>query len=143
MPTTIGNSVTIGPGATIHAATIADCVVVGMGATIMDGAKVRPCFLVSSVALLCSVLGLCARGRCCRGCAALMPRGMPACGILPSVLHDTLPPRAPSTHTQVESRSVVAAGALVPPGTVVPSGQVWAGAPAKFIRNLANGERSC
>jgi len=39
-PTVIGSSVTIGPGATIHAATIEDCVVVGMGATIMDGAKV-------------------------------------------------------------------------------------------------------
>lgn len=40
LPTTIGSNVTIGPGATIHAATIEDCVVVGMGATIMDGAKV-------------------------------------------------------------------------------------------------------
>lgn len=40
---------------------------------------------------------------------------------------------------QVESRTVVAAGALVPPGTVIPSGQVWAGSPAKFIRNLVEG----
>lgn len=75
LPTLIGDNVTIGPGATIHAATIEDCVVVGMGATIMDGAK-------------------------------------------------------------VESRSVVAAGALLPPGTVVPTGQVWAGSPAKFLRQL-------
>lgn len=37
----IGSRVTIGPGATVHAATIEDCVVIGMGATIMDGAKVR------------------------------------------------------------------------------------------------------
>ncbi len=45
LPTRIGSSVTIGPGATIHAAVIEDCVVVGMGATVMDGAKVgaRPC----------------------------------------------------------------------------------------------------
>lgn len=35
---------------------------------------------------------------------------------------------------------MVAAGALVPPGTVIPSGQVWAGSPAKFIRNLVEGE---
>ena len=42
---------------------------------------------------------------------------------------------------QVESRSVVAAGALVPPGTTIPSGQVWAGAPAKFLRSLMEGER--
>ena len=41
LPTQIGSNVTIGPGATIHAATIEDCVVVGMGAVIMDGAKVR------------------------------------------------------------------------------------------------------
>ena len=41
---------------------------------------------------------------------------------------------------QVESRSVVAAGALVPPGTTIPSGQVWAGAPAKFLRSLMEGE---
>lgn len=79
LPTRIGSSVTIGPGATIHAATIEDCVVVGMGATIMDGAK-------------------------------------------------------------VESRSVVAAGALVTPGTVIPTGQVWAGSPAKFLRNLMEEE---
>ena len=43
---------------------------------------------------------------------------------------------------QVESRTVVAAGALVPPGTVIPSGQVWAGSPAKFIRNLVEGENA-
>lgn len=78
-PTVIGSNVTIGPGATIHAATIEDCVVVGMGATLMDGSK-------------------------------------------------------------VESRSVVAAGALVPPGTTIPSGQVWAGAPAKFLRSLMEDE---
>lgn len=50
-------------------------------------------------------------------------------------------PAAPGP--QVESRTVVAAGALVPPGTVIPSGQVWAGSPAKFIRNLVEGEHSC
>ena len=38
---------------------------------------------------------------------------------------------------------MVAAGALVPPGTVIPSGQVWAGSPAKFIRNLVEGEPLC
>ena len=51
------------------------------------------------------------------------------------------PPHPPAhTHPQVESRTVVAAGALVPPGTTIPSGQVWAGSPAKFIRTLAEGE---
>lgn len=46
LPTVIGSRVTIGPGATVHAATIEDCVVIGMGATIMDGAKVRLCLLL-------------------------------------------------------------------------------------------------
>jgi hypothetical protein len=41
--------VTIGPGATIHAATIEDCVVVGMGAIIMDGAKVGHASLPASL----------------------------------------------------------------------------------------------
>lgn len=35
---------------------------------------------------------------------------------------------------------MVAAGALVTPGTVIPSGQVWAGSPAKFLRTLMEGK---
>lgn len=80
IPTIIGSSVTIGHGATIHAATIKDCVVVGMGATVMDGAT-------------------------------------------------------------VEAGAIVGAGALVPPGATIPANQIWAGSPAKFIRELAEGER--
>lgn len=40
-PTTIGNSVTIGPGAVIHGCTLEDECVVGAGAIIMDGAHVQ------------------------------------------------------------------------------------------------------
>jgi len=36
----------------------------------------------------------------------------------------------------VESNSIVDAGAVVTPNTVVPSGELWAGAPATKIRNL-------
>eukprot|EP00695_Tsukubamonas_globosa_P003226 TRINITY_DN524_c0_g1_i2.p2 TRINITY_DN524_c0_g1~~TRINITY_DN524_c0_g1_i2.p2 ORF type:complete len:90 (-),score=27.36 TRINITY_DN524_c0_g1_i2:84-353(-) len=36
---------------------------------------------------------------------------------------------------------MVAAGSLVSPGTVVPSGQLWAGAPAKFLRDLSAEEQ--
>lgn len=79
LPTVIGSSVTIGHGATIHAATIDDCTVVGMGATVMDGAH-------------------------------------------------------------VQKGSIVAAGSLVVPGTVIKAGQVWAGSPAKYLRDLAAGE---
>jgi len=37
----------------------------------------------------------------------------------------------------VESRAMVAAGALVTPGKRVRSGQLWAGTPAKYIRDLS------
>ena len=36
----------------------------------------------------------------------------------------------------VESNSIVEAGAVVTPGTVVPTGELWAGAPAKKVRAL-------
>jgi carbonic anhydrase/acetyltransferase-like protein (isoleucine patch superfamily) len=40
-PTTIGADVTIGHGAIIHACTIEDACLIGMGATVLDGAVVR------------------------------------------------------------------------------------------------------
>ena len=36
----------------------------------------------------------------------------------------------------VESFGVVAAGAILSEGTTVPSGQIYAGAPAKYLRDL-------
>ena len=36
----------------------------------------------------------------------------------------------------VESGAMVAAGALVPPRKIVKSGQIWAGSPAKYFRDL-------
>ena len=72
---------TIGHGAIVHACTIEDEVLVGMGARVLDGAVVR--------------------------------RG-----------------------------SIVAAGALVPPNTEIPAGQVWAGCPAKFLRELEPAEEA-
>jgi carbonic anhydrase/acetyltransferase-like protein (isoleucine patch superfamily) len=40
----------------------------------------------------------------------------------------------------VESRAMLAAGALLTPGKRVPSGQLWAGSPARFVRDLRPGE---
>ena len=40
----------------------------------------------------------------------------------------------------VESHAMVAAGALVTPGKRVPSGELWAGSPAKFFRKLSDEE---
>ncbi len=40
----------------------------------------------------------------------------------------------------VESGAMVAAGALVTPGKRVPSGQLWAGSPAKFFKDLSSQE---
>ena len=41
----------------------------------------------------------------------------------------------------VEGYAMVAAGANVLPGTVVPSGQVWAGNPAVYLRDLTQEEK--
>ena len=41
---------------------------------------------------------------------------------------------------QVQRSSIVAAGALVTPGTTVPTGEIWAGRPAKLLREMAEGE---
>jgi len=40
-PTTIGNSVTIGPGAIVHGCTLEDECIVGAGAIVMDGAHIQ------------------------------------------------------------------------------------------------------
>jgi carbonic anhydrase/acetyltransferase-like protein (isoleucine patch superfamily) len=71
----IGDRVTVGHMALIHACTIEDDAFIGMKAIIMDGAK-------------------------------------------------------------VEKGAYVAAGALVTPGKVVKSGEVWAGSPAKYMRDV-------
>jgi carbonic anhydrase/acetyltransferase-like protein (isoleucine patch superfamily) len=78
--TTIGDNVTVGHGATLHACTVEDNAVVGMGAVVMDGCV-------------------------------------------------------------VESNAIVGAGSLVVPGTVVKSSQVWAGRPAKYVREVTQGEK--
>lgn len=41
---------------------------------------------------------------------------------------------------KMEANSIVAAGALVPPNTVVATGQIWAGSPAKLLRQLTSEE---
>jgi carbonic anhydrase/acetyltransferase-like protein (isoleucine patch superfamily) len=38
----------------------------------------------------------------------------------------------------VQKRAFVAAGALVTPGKIVPTGQLWAGRPAKYLRDLTD-----
>ncbi|KAK9805832.1 hypothetical protein WJX73_005660 [Symbiochloris irregularis] len=78
-PTIIGNNVTIGHGAVVHAATVEDGALVGMGAMLLDGST-------------------------------------------------------------VQKGSIVAAGAMLSPGKTVPSGEVWAGTPARYLRNLEEGE---
>ncbi len=42
----------------------------------------------------------------------------------------------------VEVGAMVAAGALVPPGKTVGAGQLWAGAPAKYRRDLTDEEKA-
>lgn len=76
----IGDRVTIGHMALIHACTIEDDAFIGMKACIMDGAK-------------------------------------------------------------IEEGAYVAAGALVTPGKIIKSGQLWAGSPAKYMRDITEDDR--
>lgn len=78
--TYIGNDVTVGHMALLHACTIEDTAFIGMKVCIMDGAH-------------------------------------------------------------VETGAMVAAGALVTPGKRVLSGQLWGGAPARFMRELTEEEK--
>jgi gamma-carbonic anhydrase len=80
LPTLIGNRVTVGHGAILHACTIEDRGFVGFGARVLDGAVVR-------------------------------------------------------------SDGMLAAGAVLTPGKIVESGELWAGNPAKFLRALTDRER--
>lgn len=42
----------------------------------------------------------------------------------------------------IEAGAMVAAGALVTPGKRVPSGQLWAGSPARYMRDLTEAEKA-
>lgn len=79
-PVTIGDNVTVGHNAIIHACTVKDNSFVGMGAIIMDLAV-------------------------------------------------------------IEEYGMLAAGAVLTPGKVVKSGQIWAGNPAKYFRDMSQGEK--
>jgi carbonic anhydrase/acetyltransferase-like protein (isoleucine patch superfamily) len=51
-PTRIGDDVTIGHGAVVHGCTIGDRVLVGMGATVLNGARVGPDAIVAAGSLV-------------------------------------------------------------------------------------------
>jgi len=76
----IGDNVTVGHMALIHACTLENNSMVGMSATVMDGAV-------------------------------------------------------------VESGALVAAGSLVAPGKIIPAGQMWAGTPARYVRDLKSTDK--
>lgn len=74
--TTIGNNVSVGHNAIVHGCTIADNVLIGMGAIVMD-------------------------------------------------------------NTVIGENTIIAAGAVVLEGTVVPSGTIYAGVPAKKVKDIS------
>ena len=51
-PLTIGSDVTIGHNATLHGCTLGDSILVGMGATVMDGAVVEDEVVIGAAALV-------------------------------------------------------------------------------------------
>ncbi|SHI81195.1 gamma carbonic anhydrase family protein [Lutispora thermophila] len=51
-PTVIGDNVTVGHGAIIHACTIGNNVLVGMGATVLDGAEIGDNVIIGAGALV-------------------------------------------------------------------------------------------
>jgi carbonic anhydrase/acetyltransferase-like protein (isoleucine patch superfamily) len=79
IPTLIGDNVTVGHKALLHACTIEDDAFVGMGSIVLDGAV-------------------------------------------------------------VESGAMLAAGAMLTPKKCIPKGQLWAGSPAKYFRDLSDDE---
>lgn len=80
-PLRIGEDVTIGHAAVLHACTIGNRCLIGMGSVVLDGAVLGP-------------------------------------------------------------DSMVAAGAVVPPGKTIESGTLWRGNPARYARDLSDGEIS-
>ena len=42
----------------------------------------------------------------------------------------------------ISSESMIAAGSIVPPNKTVPSGELWSGVPARYIRDLTSDERA-
>lgn len=80
-PTLIGNNVTVGHGAIIHACIIEDNAFIGMGSIVMDMAR-------------------------------------------------------------VEQYGMLAAGAVLTPGKVIKTGQLWVGNPAKYFRDLTDVEKN-
>ena len=79
MPTIIGDDVTVGHGAIVHACVIEDACLIGMGAIVLDGAV-------------------------------------------------------------VQKHGFVGAGAMIAPGKVVGSGELWLGNPARCVRTLSDKE---
>ena len=51
-PTIIGDDVTVGHGAIVHGATVGDCTLVGMRATILNRAKIGKCCIIGANALV-------------------------------------------------------------------------------------------
>ena len=41
---------------------------------------------------------------------------------------------------EIESDAMLAAGAMLTPGKRIPSGQLWAGRPARYVRDLAEAD---
>ncbi|HTY10634.1 MAG TPA: gamma carbonic anhydrase family protein [Bacteroidota bacterium] len=83
-PLIIGSNVTVGHSAVVHAATVHDCCLIGMGAIVLDNARIGPYSLIAAGAV---VVG-----------DSLIPEGMLAAGVPAKVVRPL---------TEEERRSLV------------------------------------
>ena len=68
---------------------------------------------------------------------------MPSCVLRACTVEDNAVVQANSVLCEgslVESGAVVGAGSVVPPGRRVPAGQLWAGNPVEYVRDITPGE---
>jgi carbonic anhydrase/acetyltransferase-like protein (isoleucine patch superfamily) len=147
-PTSIGSFVSVGHGAVLQGCTVQDKVLVGMNAVLQDGVTVSggraqhsaqlSTAQHSSAQLSTAQHSSAQQSWTCDRPAALAS-GIGSCGAADTMkrvlsLIWRVCCAAAGLLEQVESGSIIAAGAVVEAGSTVPSGEVWAGSPARRLR---------
>ena len=123
--TTIGRHVSVGSGSLLRSTTIQAESVLGLRVICMEGSVAR---------------APAPRHRPPAPGSARAPDPNPQSAASPTTSTPRNPAPWAAPPPQVESHAVLAAGSVVPPARYIPSGQLWAGNPAKFVRHLTADE---